>query len=295
MSFDFGTRLWTVVLGDKDYADSFSGLSIYNEHLYVLVTSHTDTFSTNQSQNDIIYTKIRGDNGEIENRQVMGSATDDKALDIAATTAGVYIMATIGDNFLPNPIAGNIWQAHGGAGKSNFAMLLIRDSDNTLIDIEGYDMSSMLDPYPKRFNLILGSGTLTFIMYSPKSNADIIGLYFTKFSDSTKVFINDTAGFWTDSTNWNRWNSNDPTMWMSWVSTKMLFSNKCYASCPNHSFQISNYLSVLIEVCRPCHYSCLTWLGPRKGQCQTWCTGGSWGTNFDRVPSFGYCNCPSGK
>ena len=293
MSFEFGTRLWTAVIGDKNYLDYFCGLSIYNDHLYVLLTSHTDTYSTNESQNDIIYTKIRGDNGIIENTQVMGSQSDEKALDIVATTAGVYIMAIIGDNFLPNPVTGSIWQANGGAGKSNFAMLLVRDSDNQLIDIEGYDLSTMPDPYPKRFSLTLGTGSLIFIMYSPKSNADTIGLYFTKFTDSTKIFINDVVGFCTDSTNCNRWNLNDASMCMSCVSTKMMFNNKWSASCPNFSYQASNYQNTLIEVWSPCHSTCLTWVGPKKNQCQTWCSGGSWGANLDRTPSLGFCNCPS--
>jgi hypothetical protein len=201
MSFDFGTRLWVAVLGDSTNIDYFGGLSMYKGFLHVVTTSHTDTYSTDESQSDIIYTKIDSNNGRVSAKKVFGSATDDKALDIQASTAGIYIMALIGDNFNPHPTPGSVWQTYGGAGKTNFAMLLVRDSDSQLVDIEGYDLSAMADPYPKRFSLQLYTGTRQFIFYSPRTNTDVAGLYISKFTGSSKVFINDVGGFCTDSTN----------------------------------------------------------------------------------------------
>lgn len=224
-SFHYGTRLWVTIIGDSSNIDYFSGLSIYSGHLHVALTSHTDNFSPDESQTDIIYTKIRSDNGKIVSSAIFGSDSNDKALDIQASTAGIYIMATIGDNFLPHPDPTKIWQTNGGAGKTNFAMLLVRDSDSQLIDIEGYDISTMTGPYPKRFSLQLSTGTREFIFYSPRSDTDIAGLYFTKFTDSSKVFINDVGGFCTDTTNCDRCNVNDASMCMTCVSTKMLFDN----------------------------------------------------------------------
>lgn len=203
-SFDFGTRLWVTVLGDSSNIDYFSGLSMYNGHLYVALTSHTDVYSSDESQSDIIYTKLRSDNGKVVSKSIMGSATSDRALDIVATPAGIYLMAVIGDNFLPHPVSGNIWQTNGGAGKTNFAILLIRDSDSKLMDIEGYDTTTVIDPYPKRFVVNVNTGVSEFIFYSPRANTDIAGLYITKFTDATKVFINDVAGFCTDTVNCDR-------------------------------------------------------------------------------------------
>ena len=200
-SFDFGTRLWVTVLGESTNIDYFSGLSMYKGHLHVALTSHTDEYSSDESTTDIIYTKLRSDNGKIISNTIMGSSSEDKALDIVATTAGVYIIAIIGDNFLPHPVASTIWQTNGGAGKTNFAILLFRDSDSKLVDIEGYDLSTMPDPYPKRFSVHISTGTKEFIFYSHRANSDVAGLYITKFTDSTKVFINDTAGFCTDTVN----------------------------------------------------------------------------------------------
>ena len=210
-SFEFGTRLWVSVIGDNSNIDNFSGLSMYKNYLHVALTSHTDTYSSDESQTDIIYTKLRSDNGLIVSEKVLGSPSDDKALDIVASTAGIYIMAIIGDEFLPHPTAGNIWQTYGGAGKTNFAMLLIRDSDSQLVDIEGFDTTTMEDPYPRRFSFHLGTGTKDFIFYSPRADIDMAGLYVTKFTDSSKVFINDVGGFCTDA-NCERCNINDATM-----------------------------------------------------------------------------------
>jgi hypothetical protein len=247
-SFHFGDRLWVTIIGDSSNTDYFSGLSIYAGHLHIALTSHTDTYSSDESQTDIIYTKIRSDNGKLVSSSIFGSNSSDAALDIQATTAGIYIMATIGDNFLPHPDSTKIWQTNGGAGKTNFAMLLVRDSDSQLIDIEGYDISTMTDPYPKRFTLQISTGTREFIFYSPRSNTDIAGLYFTKFTDSSKVFINDAAGFCTDTTNCDRCNINDAAMCMTCLSTKMMFENTCAAACPSHSYQTSDYSSTLMEV-----------------------------------------------
>ena len=213
-SFDFGTRLWVAVLGDKDNIDYFSGLSIYNGHLHVALTSHTNEYSTDEYQTDIIYTKIRADNGRIVSKKVFGSTSEDTALDIIATTTGIYIMATIGDNFLPHPTSGHIWQTNGGPGLSNFAILLVRDSDSQLVDIEGFDTATLTDPFPKRFSVHIGTGTREFIFYAPRSNSDKAGLYVTKFTDSSKIFINDNAGVCTDNTNCDRCNVNDPGMCM---------------------------------------------------------------------------------
>ena len=200
-SFDFGTRLWVTVIGDSTNIDYFSGLSMYNGHLHIALTSHTDTFSADETQTDIIYTKIRIDNGKVVSKKIFGSPSDDKALDIEASTAGIYIMAIIGDNFLSHPTSGSIWQTNGGVGKTNFAMLLVRNSDSQLLDIEGYDLSTMADPYPKRFSLQVSTGARDFIFFSPRANIDVAGLYITKFSDSSKIFVNDIAAYCTDSIN----------------------------------------------------------------------------------------------
>lgn len=295
LSFEFGTRLWVTLVGDIENINYFSGLSMYNNHIYLVITSHTTVYSNDETQTDIIYSKIRSDNGYVVNTQILGSPSDDKALDITATTAGIYILSIIGDQFLPHYDPAKIWQTYGGAGKTNLAVLLIRDSDSTLIDIEGYDMTTVEDPSPIAFSVSLSTGGREFIFYSPSPQDPINGLWMTKFTDSSKVFIDDTPGVWTDTTNWDRCNANDPSMCMTCNASKMLYGNKCAASCPDSSFQASDSSGSLIEVCKPCHFSCKTCLGPRLDQWVTCCSGGSWGTDYDRDPNNGKCNWQSGK
>lgn len=194
LSFDFGTRLWVTLIGDIQGVDYFSGLSIYNGHLYVALTSYTTAYSNDITQTDIIYTKIRSDNGLIVSSQVLGSSSDDTALDIEAGPAGVYIMAIIGDEFLPHYDSTKYWEAYSGAGGTTFAILLIRDSDSTLIDIEGFDLSAMTDPIPRYFSMSVTTGVREFIFFTTRANDDLDGLYFTKFTDSSLVFVDSTPG-----------------------------------------------------------------------------------------------------
>ena len=242
-------------IGDPENIDVFSDLSIYNNHLYVVLTSHTSAYSRDETQTDIIYTKLRSDNGLIVHSKVLGSSSDDSALEIIAGQAGVFIMALIGDEFLPHYDATKYWQSNGGANKTNFAILLIKDSDATLIDIEGYDLSTMANPYPKSFSLRLGTGKREFIFYSPRANDDANGLYITKFTNSSLVFVNDTAGACTDTTNCDRCNANDHSMCMICQSGKYLFNNLCFVACPTSSFTGTDTSGTAIEVCTPCHFS----------------------------------------
>ena len=48
-SFDFGNRVWTTLIGDPVYPDSFSGLALFGDFLYAVVTTHTDTYSNDPS------------------------------------------------------------------------------------------------------------------------------------------------------------------------------------------------------------------------------------------------------
>ena len=295
MSFEFGTRLWVTLLGDPENIDYFSGLSIFNNHLYVALTSHTSTYSNNETQTDIIYTKLRSDNGLVVHSKILGSPSDDSALEIVAGQAGVFIMAVIGDQFLPHYDPTKYWQSNGGASKTNFAMLLIKDSDGTLIDIEGYDLSTMADPYPKSFSLTLGTGTREFIFYSPRANDDVNGLYVTKFTNSSLVFVDDTANVCTDTTNCDRCNANDRSMCMICQSGKFLYNSLCFAACPTSSYIATDTSNTALEVCAPCHFSWASCVGPKIDQCMTCCTGGTWGADYDREPNNGQCSCGAGK
>ena len=84
-SFSFATRLWVAVLGDSVFADYFSGLQVYGSSVYVVLTSHSTKYSTDSSMTDILYVKLRASNGEVESKQVFGSPTEDRALDIQVT------------------------------------------------------------------------------------------------------------------------------------------------------------------------------------------------------------------
>ena len=295
-SFDYGLRLWTTLLGDPENVDYFVGLSIYDGHVYAVLNSHTSTYSTDETQTDIIYAKIRGDNGYVVNKQTLGSPSSDEALDISAGQAGVYIMATIGDEFLPHYDNTKYWETNGGAGLTNFAMLLIRDSDNTLIDIEGYDFATMTDPYPKAFSLALSTTSRHFTFYSHRANDDVNGFYMTTFTNSSLVFVNDDSTHCTDTTNCFKCNANDASMCMICQASKLFYNNDCHdPACPRFSHQAADDSGTSIDLCEPCHFTCETCVGPKSDMCMTCCSGGLCGTTeLDRDPLNGMCICPTG-
>jgi hypothetical protein len=57
--------MWVTVVGDEYLADSFVDMEIYGGYLYTVVNSFSTKYSTNASQTDINYYRIRQENGFI--------------------------------------------------------------------------------------------------------------------------------------------------------------------------------------------------------------------------------------
>ncbi len=101
-SWTHGVRMWTTVVGNEVFTDYFGRMANLGNHLYVYLNSYSTVYSTNSSQTDIYYYKIRASNGFIETSKVFGSASDDFILDLRATHIGLFVLAVISDDLRPH-------------------------------------------------------------------------------------------------------------------------------------------------------------------------------------------------
>ena len=293
-SFSFATRLWVVVLGDPTFADYFSGLQVYGSSVYLVLTSHSTKYTTDSSKTDILYVKLRASNGEIESKQVFGSPTEDKALDIQVTAQGIFILAKIGDTFLPNPTSGNHWKTLGSNG-SNLAILFVT-FENVLLDVEGFDLATLPSPMPIRMFRPYKTGQLfDIILFAHRADQETSGAVFTKVTNSELLFITNTDGYCASS-DCLRCSPKDSSKCLTCQSGKLLYNHNCYSTCPDFNYQALDELDAPLDFCASCHYTCKQCVGPKVTQCSACCIGGSCGsTLLDREPNSGRCECPTSK
>lgn len=64
-SWTHGVRMWVTVIGDVNLVDTFADMEVYEGFLYVVVNSFSTKYSTNASQTDINYYRMRYENGFI--------------------------------------------------------------------------------------------------------------------------------------------------------------------------------------------------------------------------------------
>jgi hypothetical protein len=77
-------------------------MDVFNGFVYVIVNSFSTFYSSNSSQTDINYYKMRSENGFLITNKTLGSPSDDYALDIEITYNGIVILALINSPFLPH-------------------------------------------------------------------------------------------------------------------------------------------------------------------------------------------------
>ena len=65
-SWTHGVKTWVTVVGDEIFGDSFADMACFGNYLYVTVNSFSTQYSTNSSQTDINYYRLRSENGFIE-------------------------------------------------------------------------------------------------------------------------------------------------------------------------------------------------------------------------------------
>jgi hypothetical protein len=109
-SWEYGTRLWVAVIGNPYFTDSFGGFDVRAQMLYVVTNSFSTTYTTNSSQTDIYYYRLRSENGYIEASSVLGSPQDDLVMDFQVRFNGIYIYASINDYFLPHRNTQLVWR-----------------------------------------------------------------------------------------------------------------------------------------------------------------------------------------
>lgn len=68
----------------------------------MVVNSYSTTYSTNSSQRDINYYKLRVENGYIAANTTFGSPYDDIVFDLEVSYNGIYLLALINGPFLPH-------------------------------------------------------------------------------------------------------------------------------------------------------------------------------------------------
>jgi hypothetical protein len=88
--------MWTTVLGNENFTDSFSRMESWGNNLFVLLNSFSTEYSTT-SNTDIYYYRIRSLNGVIEVSKIFGSPGNDLLQDFRITFVGLYMLAVIND------------------------------------------------------------------------------------------------------------------------------------------------------------------------------------------------------
>jgi len=111
-------------------------MKAWGNNLYVILNSFSTEYSTNSSQTDIYYYRLRVENGYVMKKVVWGSPTDDFAYSIETTFNGIYLLAKIGDGLLPHKDVDKTWSTLND--KSNLAIIFI-DFEDSILEIEGYD------------------------------------------------------------------------------------------------------------------------------------------------------------
>ena len=206
----------------------------------------------------------------------------------------MFILAKIGDTFLPNPTSGNHWQTLGSNG-TNLAIIFVTFG-NVLLDIEGFDIATLPSPMPIRMFRPRKTGQLfDIVLFAHRADQDKSGLVFTKITNSDLLFITNTDGHCASS-DCLRCSPKDSSKCLTCQTGKLLYNHNCYSTCPDFNFQALDENDSPLDFCASCHYTCKECVGPKDTQCSACCIDGSCGsTLLDRDPNSGRCECPSSK
>ena len=159
----------------------------------------TPKYSTNSSQTDIFYYKMRSENGVISLQQIFGSTGDDKILDLAISFNGIYMYAHINGPFNPHRDNDKQWKTLGNG--TNLALIHL-DFDDLILDIEAMDFKNpnsldYINPYPMKFFLIRSTDVQqNFIFVTHRTNEAVDrkgGIYITYYNQPSALFIQTTG------------------------------------------------------------------------------------------------------
>lgn len=151
-----------------------------------MTNSYTNQFSSPTPSRDIILWKIRYDTGLLEDHLVLGSPTEDNSFDLVHFYHGLYILATINNNFYPHPNIGSIWSTPSNA--TVLGMIWVSHK-LSIVDIEGYAYSSLTTIPMRVFPSLYNTYFPQFTFISPASSSQLNGALFTQFADPLRLFV----------------------------------------------------------------------------------------------------------
>ncbi len=136
----WGIREWITVCGNEEFLDEFADMRAHGNYLYVLVNSFSTSYSTNSSQTDIYYYRLRYETGKVVKKIIYGSATDDYAYSMQENFDGLFVLAKIGNHFNPHMNNDKEWAMRDG--ESTIALIRM-NFDDQIINIEGHKISTL--------------------------------------------------------------------------------------------------------------------------------------------------------
>lgn len=286
LAYNFNNAVinWIKLLGDLHYVDYYADLEVRDNHVIVLTNSFTTNFTDKEPSMDILGYKLRYETGFIEASVVMGSSMEDKAIDLVPFHHGLFVLATIGNNFYPHPSDGAVW---GTPDNDTVMGVIWLSQDLDLIDIEGY-ATSALDTLPMRiFPSLPYTYELQVTFIGPASKAQANGALFTQFAYPSMLFATTDCNL-TCST-CNRYTKQENCI--KCADDKILYNGGCLSSCELKTFQATDEITGdTLKHCRDCHYTCKECLGPKYDQCSTCCQAGDCGSSLlDMTPDTGKC------
>lgn len=280
---------WVKIFGDLTYSDYYVGL----EENRLVLNSYTTQFTeNNEASKDIKIYEFRPESGYIDKNMTLGSPTDDEAFSIVNHMHSTYILAKINDNFFPHPNTGSVFGVD--ENETVFGMIWINGRFE-LVDIEGYNVSSLETLPIKAFPSIPTVYQPQFMFFSPASKIEVNGLYITNFDSYLGLY---------STTDWNltwnhcnRYTKQEDCISCDEYETQFLYKGIWYSSWEVQTYQYSDIVSnTARKHWKDCHFSCKSCLGSRKDQCMSWCTNGDWGTTLlDRDPNMGEWKWPTGS
>ena len=187
LAYDFDNAVvnWVKIFGDHKYVDYYTDLEINGNHIIVVTNSYTTNFTTSVPSKDIIVHKFRYETGVTESELVLGSSFDDLAYDLVISYQGMYILASIGNNFAPHPTSGGVW----GTPNTGTAFGLIWINNKfEVVDIEGYDESGMTTIPLRAFPSLRGTYQQQFTFVGPASKTQTHGALYTQFENTTSLY-----------------------------------------------------------------------------------------------------------
>ena len=170
-SWRFATREWITVCGNEKYLDKYGEMVSWGNFIYVFINSFSTEYSTNATQTDIYYYRMRIENGFVESQVIWGSPTDDFVYDVEVNYQGIFFLAEMGHNLLPHRDGDKAWG--GQNGKSSWVLAWL-DFNDKILEMEGYAFDEMVDPFPTKFFIArTDDHNQTYVFASHRSN-DIV-------------------------------------------------------------------------------------------------------------------------